>query len=302
LEVSVIIPTLNEERTIGYVLSRIPKKVWKWGEVLVVDSSTDRTPIIAEKFGAKVIRAPKLGKGYAMKIGAQEAKGKILVFLDGDGTDPPEYIPLAAKAAKSYDVVICARNPRHQQGSYRYKFASYVYMPMLRGLFREIGFEIQGDPLAGFRAMRKNIWDKLKLKSNDFFIETEMNIKIILLGLHVLEIPIPTLPRGDSIFRSKFLRSVNQQMRIIRTLLHLKRTKLLSKYNRKAIFTFLSEDIKPEEVDLFDEECVEEIALGGIEIIIPGREGLRSYSVTCGYNLLVSQITFQTGNHKLKIL
>lgn len=242
MELSVIIPTLNEEKNIGYVLRRIPKQVWELGEVIVVDSSKDKTPIIARKLGARVVRTPPRGKGYAMKIGAQEAHGDILVFMDGDKTDPPEYIPLAANAANSYDVAICARNPDHKRGSYRYRLFSYVYMPPLIKLFRDIGFNVQGDPLAGFRAMKKKVWNRLGLKSNNFLIETEMNIKILLLGLSVLEIPIPTLPRGNGIMNSKFIRSFDQQMQIIKILLHLKNSDILPRLSR-AKFTFLSDEL-----------------------------------------------------------
>ncbi len=303
LELSVIIPTLNEERNIGYVLSRIPWRVWRWGEILVIDSSTDRTPIIARKFGARVIKVPKRGKGYAMKIGAQEAQGDVLVFMDGDGTDPPEYIPVMAKATKNYDVVICARNPSHQHGSYRYRLASYVYMPMLCKLFHEIGFNVRGDPLAGFRAMRKKIWNRLRIKSNDFFIETEINIKILILGLSVLEIPIPTLPRGDSIIRSKFLRSINQQMRILRTLLYLKNSKILPRMSR-AKFTFLSEEIHLDKFDV-DERIIDagEILLEKLRMMIP-RIGAPAASgiVNRHYgDIIINQINLQGLNQKLRV-
>ena len=219
--VSIIIPTLNEERNIGWVLRNIPKSILDFSEVVVVDSSTDRTPYIARKLGARVIKAPRLGKGYAMKIGVREAKGDIIVFLDGDGTDPPQYIPLMLKYLSNYDVVICSRNPYVRNGHKAYRFVSMIYMPILRKMFRAIGFNVRGDPLSGFRAMRKETWYLLDLKSNDFFIETEMNIKIALLGLRVLEIPIPCLPRRDTILKSKFLRSLRQEMRVISTLLHI---------------------------------------------------------------------------------
>ncbi|MCR8470749.1 MAG: glycosyltransferase family 2 protein [Crenarchaeota archaeon] len=300
MELSVIIPTLNEEKNIGYVLYKIPKQVWEMGEVIVVDSSRDKTPVIAQKFGAKVVRTPPKGKGHAMKIGAQEASGDILVFMDGDRTDPPEYIPLAAGAANEYDVVICARNPDHKRGSYQYRLFSYVYMPPLCRLFREIGFEIRGDPLAGFRAMRKSIWNKLKLRSNNFLIETEMNIKILLLGLSVLEIPIPTLPRGNGILKSKFIRSFDQQMQIIRTLLYLKNSNILPRLSR-AKFTFLSEEL----LNTFNEEerlIIEEALLGRLRAHIfcsklPTPSGYGGYYG----DFLINYINFQGFNQRLKI-
>jgi len=220
---SVIIPTLNEENNIANVLGRIPDSIWSHGEVIVVDSSTDRTPIIARRHGAKVIKAQKLGKGYAMKLGASKARGDILIFLDGDKTDPPEYIPLMVRFLRKYDVVICSRNPNHSQGALGCRLMHYLGLPFMRNLFKLIGFSVRGDPLAGFRAMRKDTWGILDLKSDDFLIETEMNIKIVLLGLSVLEIPIPTIPRGGGLMRSKYILSIDQQARIVRAVLHARR-------------------------------------------------------------------------------
>ncbi|MCD6167888.1 MAG: glycosyltransferase family 2 protein [Caldisericia bacterium] len=85
MKVSVIIPAFNEERTIGGVV-KIAKNNPFVDEVIVVnDASTDRTPIIAKKSGAKVINFKEnKGKGWAYYEGVKASKGDIIVFLDGD--------------------------------------------------------------------------------------------------------------------------------------------------------------------------------------------------------------------------
>lgn len=109
-------------------------------------------------------------------------------------------------------------------------------MPVLKKLFRAIGFKTKGDPLAGFRIIKRKIWDRLNMKSDDFFIETEMNIKIAKLKLKIAEVPIPILPRMDGILNSKFIRSINQELKIISTLINLyfdSKIKICSRSHRR---------------------------------------------------------------------
>ena len=105
-EVSIIIPTLNEEQAIAKVICSIPESAAEKAEIIVVDASDDYTPAIARRLGARVVRTGKKGKGRQMKMGAKKSKGKILVFLDGDGTDPPEYIPKLLKKLEKADLVL----------------------------------------------------------------------------------------------------------------------------------------------------------------------------------------------------
>lgn len=219
MDASVIIPTLNEERNIANVLSRIPKSIWECGEVIVVDSSSDRTPMIARRFGAKVVRVERRGKGYAMREGARRATKNKLIFMDGDCQDPPEYIPLVVRALDFFDVVLCARHPAHPAGDLFERVVSYVSMNLMRFFFKQAHFYTMGDPLPGFRGIHKHIWERMNPKSNNFLIETEINMKIVELGLKVLEIPIPIIPRPGRAVQSRFLRQVDQLLEIIATAL-----------------------------------------------------------------------------------
>ena len=206
--VSIIIPTLNEEEGIAKTICSIPPKVKKIAEVIVVDSSKDMTPIIAERLGAKVIRVPKKGKGYAMKVGVKHAKGDIIIFMDGDGTDPPKYIPKMLKKLKKYDLVLAARNSRPRSPDKGTKLFFLIYIPIARSIFGAVGFKTKGDPLAGYRALKKSTWYKLNLKSNDLLIETEMNLKALDHGLKIYEIAIPVLSRGGGILKSKSVQTL----------------------------------------------------------------------------------------------
>lgn len=213
---SIIIPTKNEEEAIAKVLCSIPEKIKKDSEIIVVDSSNDLTPKIAERLGAKVIRTRK-GKGGAMSIGVEQSKGDILIFLDGDGTDPPQYIPMLLKKLRNSNLVLGCRSMKSfktDDPMMRRFFKIYASLSV-RPLFRLVGFKTKGDPLAGFRAIRRCDWDRLDLKSEGFEIEAEMNIKAVKNNFIIKEVPIPHLKRGGGFFKSKLATNPKMCLKII---------------------------------------------------------------------------------------
>ncbi len=206
MKYSIIIPTKNEEFGIAKVICSIPEKIKKDAEVIVVDSSEDMTPKIAKCLGAKVLRPKKHGKGYAMRYAAKRAKGEILIFLDGDGTDPAEYIPKLLKKLKKADIVLgCRSSDYSEKDDKGMKLVFKIYSLFVLPAFKALGWPLKGDPLAGFRVMRKETWDKLNLKSDGFLIETEMNVKAIEMGLKLDEVPIPHLKRAGGLLNSKLV-------------------------------------------------------------------------------------------------
>ncbi|MEM0334446.1 MAG: glycosyltransferase family 2 protein, partial [Thermoplasmata archaeon] len=92
LRLSIVIPTMNEEKSIGKVIERIKNSVKYDYEIIIVDSSTDNTPLIAESMGARVIKEKRKGYGRAYKTGFLNATGNIIATMDGDNTYPPEEI------------------------------------------------------------------------------------------------------------------------------------------------------------------------------------------------------------------
>lgn len=241
--ISIIIPTLNEEEGIAKVICSIPKEIRKQSEVIVVDVSDDYTPIIAERLGARVIKAKKKGKGRQMRQAAEQARGEILIFLDGDGTDPPQYIPKLLKELESASLVLGCRSMKEFKTDDNYMRRVFkVYGFFISHLFNLIGFKA-ADPLAGFRAIRKKDWQKLELKSNDFKIETEMNIKAMKQGLVIKEVAIPHLKRcGGGLKASKLTHNPKQWFEISKIFFkYFKEEKLKSKIKKlesslKSIF------------------------------------------------------------------
>lgn len=202
--ISIIIPTLNEEEGIAKTICSIPKKIREECELIVVDVSDDKTPVIAEELGARVIKSPKKGKGWQMRYAVKESKGDVLIFMDGDGTDPGEYVPKLLEKLKKFQIVLGCRSSDKMEKDYammREVFKLYsISFPLIFSLFN---FKVS-DPLAGFRAIRREDWDKLDLKSDTFEIETEMNIKAMRLKFKIDEVTIPNLKRCGGMSKSKF--------------------------------------------------------------------------------------------------
>ncbi|PIR72167.1 MAG: hypothetical protein COU42_02480 [Candidatus Nealsonbacteria bacterium CG10_big_fil_rev_8_21_14_0_10_36_24] len=217
-QVSIIIPTLNEEEGIAKTICSIPEKIRRDSEVLVADASADYTPIIAQNLGAKMIRTKK-GKGRQMRYAVEKSKGDILIFLDGDGTDPAEYIPKLLEKLKTADLVLGCRSKKIFKNDYPMMRELYrFYRIFVAPPFRLLNFRVS-DPLAGFRAIRRKDWDRLNLKSNTFEIETEMNIKAIKLGFVIKEVKIPNLKRCGGVLKSKFGTNPKMWFKILRLFL-----------------------------------------------------------------------------------
>jgi glycosyltransferase involved in cell wall biosynthesis len=90
--ISVVIPCHNEEEGVRAVIEQMPPVV---DEILVVDNaSTDRTSEVARELGARVVYEERKGYGRAYRTGFAKARGDIIVTMDGDGTYPPNSIPL----------------------------------------------------------------------------------------------------------------------------------------------------------------------------------------------------------------
>jgi glycosyltransferase involved in cell wall biosynthesis len=209
-DVSIIIPTLNEEMGIVETLKQINKlDVDK--EVLVVDGlSTDNTVRNAELYGAKVIAEKRKGKGAAMATGVKNAKSNIICFLDGDGTYPPKFIPKMLELIENCDVVVASRLLKKE--GVNDSISTFVHHSLFPFIFRHYLKKFKtSEPITGMRLLRKETWNKLNLKAHDFLIETEMEVKMAKNKMLVIEIPIPCIKR---IGRSKWDSSLGTMLKI----------------------------------------------------------------------------------------
>jgi glycosyltransferase involved in cell wall biosynthesis len=191
--VSVVIPAKNEAASIGRVVASV-RSACPEAEVIVVDDgSTDDTGRLASAAGATVLRHPySRGNGAAVKNGARNAKGDILVFLDADGQHDPQDIPrLLETVAAGSDLVIGAR----QRGS-----QASVWRSLGNGLYNRLASWIVGQPIpdltSGFRAARARAFREfLHLLPNGFSYPTTSTMAFYRAGYVVSHVPIQAAQR-----------------------------------------------------------------------------------------------------------
>jgi len=158
-EISIIIPSYNEESYIRETLESIKRQPFKDYEIIVVDkASTDRTEEIARKY-AKVIRDPRPGIALARNVGARHARGRILLYIDAD-TSIGRSTLLSYSAAMKDERIIAATGPIYPREKVSksielgYKFVSVLFV-RLSILFRR-------PSLVGSNfAIRKDVFDKV---------------------------------------------------------------------------------------------------------------------------------------------
>lgn len=212
--VSIIIPAHNEAPTIASIV-RLSAVAVPGAEVVVVDDgSTDETAEAANNAGARVIRLDvNEGKGAALQHGIRGTSGEILVFIDGDGQDSPMEIPLLIGAfAPGVDLVLGSRfiGLFGPGAITRLNLAGTQFITWL--VQATFGCRVT-DPLAGFRAVRRSILDRLELKATGYDIEVDLLLRVLKAGGHVVEVPASRSARP---FGSSDLSSVSDGIRIAR--------------------------------------------------------------------------------------
>jgi len=191
MRVSVIIPAKNEERSIGEVIKKVKRYAW---EVLVVDGhSKDRTREIAHKTGAKVILDGGLGKGEAIRRAVRESRGEILVFIDADGSHEPRDIPFLVNPIEKgeADLVIASRmlGGSDELSGTMEKTLRLLGTLLINFLIRLRFGKKLTDSQNGFRAIKKEVIEKLDLKENITTVEQEMVIKVLKKNYKIKEVP-----------------------------------------------------------------------------------------------------------------
>ncbi len=178
MKVSVVIPTLNEEESIGHVLDKIPRDPKYQWEIIIVDGdSRDGTREIAREKGAKVVVEKRKGYGRAYKTGFSEATGDIIVTMDGDDTYPAEDIPKLVDYLldNNLDFISCERFSRMQKGamSLTHKVGNKILTLATRILF---GVKIK-DSQSGMWVFRREILKDLNLTSDGMPFSEEIKIE-----------------------------------------------------------------------------------------------------------------------------
>jgi hypothetical protein len=203
LDVSVVLPCLNEEETVAACVEKA--KTWfdkagVRGEVVVVDNgSTDRSREEALRAGARVIDEPRRGYGAAHLRGFAESRGEVIVMADADDTyDLLDLDPLIAPLREGYDMTVGNRLKNLEPGAmtWSHRVIGTPAITFLLGIFA--GSRI-GDSQCGLRAFTRDAYERMELTSPGMELASEMILKAFRRGMKVAEVPIPyAVRKGES--------------------------------------------------------------------------------------------------------
>jgi len=188
--VSVVIPTLNEAGNILEVVITIHEDLAYPKEIIVVDgNSTDGTKEIVKDLDyCRLIIEPRRGYGLALKTGMKNAKGNIIIMVDGDGTYEVRHINrmIAKMIEKDADMVLATRmyDPKKAMG-----IMNFVGNKVITFFFDFVYSQFLSDTQSGFRAISHEAIDNVELNEEDMAFATEMLIKFAKEGYTMIEVP-----------------------------------------------------------------------------------------------------------------
>jgi len=199
-EVSVVIPSLNEEKTIGNCIAKV-KEVFVEnhinGELIVADNSTDNTAEIARSAGATVIVPEKRGYGNAYLAALFHAKSEFMVIADSDGTYDLSELPnfLAPLMKGDADLVIGNRFGGGISKGAMPWLHRYIGNPILTMILNRL-FKIEiSDAHCGMRAFTREAYGKMNLRTGGMEFASEMIVEAARKNLRIKEVPIAYYPR-----------------------------------------------------------------------------------------------------------
>ena len=187
--VTVVIPTLNEAGNILGVINTVNKVLKYPYEIIIVDGgSTDGTLELVRHKKCKLIIEPRRGYGLALRLGMKQAKGNILVMVDGDGTYELKHINFLLNRLIDKDADLCLAtrmyDPNKAMG-----MMNFVGNKVITFCFNMLYKQNLSDSQSGYRAISKKAFDKIEFKEDDMAFATEMLVKFSQEKLKMVEIP-----------------------------------------------------------------------------------------------------------------
>lgn len=220
--ISIVMPCLNEERTLAICISKAKKSIENMGlngEIIVADNgSEDNSKQIAVQYGAKVVNIAQKGYGAALIGGVEAAEFEYVIM--GDADDSYDFSNIACfvkKLDEGYDLVMGNRfEGGIEHGAMPFSHR-YIGNPLLSGLGRLFFKTTIKDFHCGLRGFRKISIEKLGLCTTGMEFASEMVVKAVLFDLRIAEVPCKLYPDGRD--RPPHLRSIPDGLRHLEFLL-----------------------------------------------------------------------------------
>jgi glycosyltransferase involved in cell wall biosynthesis len=288
LDVSVVLPALDEELTISECIQKIQTVFHDNainGEIIVVDSSSDKTAAIAQSLGARVIKPEKSGYGNAYLTGFKYAQGRYIVLGDSDNTYDFSKIPqLIAPLEAGADFVIGSRFKGTLHSGAMTPLHRYIGNPLLTWMINVIFQTHFSDTHSGFRAITREALDRLNLKTGGMEFASEMLVMASKERLNIAEVPIDYHPR---LTPSK-LHSFADGWRHIRFVLLMKPLPFVAipglVFSVVGVllmaFFYLWGDVESSHLHTFILGAI--LIMGGLQVVLTGFL-MKTYSVIHGY-------------------
>ncbi len=222
LELSIVLPCLNEEKTVGACIRKAQGFLARSGvsgEVIVADNgSRDRSVGIATSLGARVIHVPERGYGSALRGGFAAARGRFILMADADDSYELENLePFLEKLRQGYDLVMGNRFKGGIMPGAMPWHHRYIGNPVLSFIGRLFFRSPASDFHCGIRAFTKEAIERMNLQTSGMELASEIVIKASILGMRVCEVPTRLFPDGRG--RPPHLRSFRDGWRHLRFLL-----------------------------------------------------------------------------------
>lgn len=202
---SVVIPCHNEADSIAEVLKSV-EKILPEAEIIVVDDgSSDSTfEVVSNIPEVNIVRLERnRGKGIALLKGVEACESEFVIFMDGDGQDPPEDLLLLVEGIEKGFKFVNGSKFKGSMEPGAISKPNYYGNRFMSGLINLLFGASVTDSQSGFRAIKKNVIMDMDIRSVEYEIETEMLCKALKAGVDVLEVPVTRRARtgGTTGFR-----------------------------------------------------------------------------------------------------
>ncbi len=222
LELSIVMPCLDEAETLGTCIEKAAKSLERngiAGEILIADNgSSDGSQEIARRMGARVVDVEPKGYGNALMGGIAAARGEYVIMGDADDSyDFSNLMPFVEKLRQGYELVMGNRFRGGIQPGAMPPLHRYLGNPVLTAIGRLFFRSPSRDFHCGLRGFSRRAIQRLELQTGGMEFASEMVVKATLLGLRMTEVPTTLHPDGRS--RPPHLRSWRDGWRHLRFLL-----------------------------------------------------------------------------------
>jgi glycosyltransferase involved in cell wall biosynthesis len=222
IELSIVMPCLNERETLAVCVRKAMASLESAnirGEVIVADNgSTDGSQEIAEQEGARVVHVQEKGYGNALKGGILAARGEYVLMADSDDSYEFAHAPRFVSSLRAGSDLVMGNRFRGGISPKAMPFLHrYLGNPVLSAVGRLFFHAPVGDFHCGIRAMRKDSFLRMDIRSTGMEFASEMVVKATLLQMKVSEVPTTLNPDGRN--RAPHLRTWRDGWRHLRFLL-----------------------------------------------------------------------------------